>query len=277
MRPHVVAWLAERLPLAVAQVLAPTWFTMVGLAGVIALIALLRHARADRVERGAVATVVLAGYLAAVVGGVAIPALIDLVERSLDGQPMRLRLAGMTSFWGYTAGTVAVIEACRRQRVALGWLADRATPSLGVALALIRVGCFLAGCDYGQISSAPWAVRFPAPSPAWHDHVARGLVPAGRAASLPVHPTQLYEALVGVIIAVVAAVITRRRAWVGRGHVFLGAAAAYCLARLGIEAVRGDAVRGFVLGASSGQVFAVVALAAIAAVTLAQRVQRQRA
>ena len=38
------------------------------------------------------------------------------------------------------------------------------------ALALIRTGCFLAGCDHGKITGVAWAVRFPAGSPAWRDH-----------------------------------------------------------------------------------------------------------
>lgn len=271
MRPYVVAWLERFVPPAVAQVLAPTWFTMVGVAGLLTLLVLLRRARADGVDRGAVATVVLSAYLAAVVGGVTIPALIALVERSLDGQPLRLRAVGMTSFWGYLAGTVAAVEACRRTRLSLGWLADRMAPMLGVSLALIRTGCFLAGCDHGKITGVAWAVRFPAGSPAWRDHVDRGLVPVTRDVSLLVHPTQLYEALLGVAIAIAATVITRRRERVGRGRVFLGAALAYCAVRLAIESLRGDRVRGFVLGLSSGQVFALTVLIAVPLVSLARR------
>ena len=263
MRPYVVAWLERFLPASLAQVLAPTWFTMVGVAGLLTLLVLLRRARQDGLDRGAVATVVLTAYLTAVLGGVTIPSVIALVERSINGQPAQLRMVGMTSFWGYLAGTVGAVEACRRTRVPLGWLADRMTPMLGVSLALIRTGCFLAGCDHGKITGVAWAVRFPAGSPAWRDHVERGLVPVTRDVSLPVHPTQLYEALLGVAIAIVAAVITRRRAAVGRGWVFLGAAVAYCATRLAIENLRGDRVRGFMLGLSSGQVFALAVLVAV--------------
>ena len=271
MRPYVVAWLERFLPASLAQVLAPTWFTMVGVAGLLTLLVLLRRARQDGLDRGAVATVVLTAYLTAVLGGVTIPSVIALVERSIDGQPAQLRMVGMTSFWGYLAGTVGAVEACRRTRVPLGWLADRMTPMLGVSLALIRTGCFLAGCDYGKIIGVAWAVRFPAGSPAWRDHVERGLVPVTRDVSLPVHPTQLYEALLGVAIAIVAAVITRRRAAVGRGWVFLGAAVAYCATRLAIENLRGDRVRGFMLGLSSGQVFALAVLVAVPLWWLARR------
>jgi len=266
VRAHVVAWLAQWLPLDVARLIAPTWYTMVGIAGLLTLVVLLRHARRDGIDRAAVATAVIVSYVAAIVGGIAMPALLAMAEAALDGRSVRPRFVGMTSYWGYLAGTIAMVEACRRGAVPLGWLADRATAVLGVALALVRTGCFLAGCDYGKLTSGPWAVRFPRGAPAWRDHVERGLVPVTRDASLPVHPTQLYEAAVGVVIAIAAALWCRSRARVGTGRVFLAAVAAYCAARLGVEALRGDRLRGFLGPVSSGQVFALMVLAAIAAV-----------
>ena len=264
MRPHVVAWLERWLSPAAAQAVAPTWFTMVGLAGLLSLWVLLRHARRDRIDPGAVAGAVLAGYVAAVVAGMAMPALIQLVETYVDDGRFRLGFAGMTSFWGYLAGALAVTLVCRGGGPPLGWLADRATPVLGLSLAIIRVGCFLAGCDYGQVSSVPWAVRFPRGSSAWRDHVGHGLVPSSRDASLPVHPTQLYEAALGLVIALAAWAYNRRAARVGRGHVFVAAAALYAAARLAIENLRGDEARGLFAGLSSGQLFAVAVLLAIA-------------
>jgi phosphatidylglycerol:prolipoprotein diacylglycerol transferase len=49
-----------------------------------------------------------------------------------------------------------------------------------------RVGCFLVGDDYGRPTSLPWGVAFP-----------RGLPPT----DVPVHPTQLYEAVFLGILA----------------------------------------------------------------------------
>lgn len=46
--------------------------------------------------------------------------------------------------------------------------------------AIGRIGCFLVGDDYGSPSNLPWAVAFP-----------DGLPPT----LIPVHPTQLYEAV----------------------------------------------------------------------------------
>ena len=64
---------------------------------------------------------------------------------------------------------------------------NAATPALAIGHAIGRVGCFMVGDDYGQPSALPWAVAFP-----------EGLPPT----TVPVHPTQLYEAALLVPLAV---------------------------------------------------------------------------
>jgi len=113
MRPHVVHWLEAVLPGSVASALAPTWFTCVGLAGVVALFAMLSLARRHRLDAGAVASIVLWCYVAAVAAGVVVPAAIDAVEQLCTSGRVRLRWAGMTSFWGYLAGGWVVVAMCR--------------------------------------------------------------------------------------------------------------------------------------------------------------------
>jgi phosphatidylglycerol:prolipoprotein diacylglycerol transferase len=61
-----------------------------------------------------------------------------------------------------------------------------AAPALAVGHAIGRIGCFMVGDDYGRPSNLPWAVAFP-----------EGLPPT----DVPVHPTQLYEALALAVIA----------------------------------------------------------------------------
>jgi prolipoprotein diacylglyceryltransferase len=264
VRPELVAVLSRLMPGPIAEVVAPTWFTMVGLAGVVALGWMLRAARRAGIDQAVIARVVLWGYVAAVGCGIAIPMGIDAIEQVVRTGHARWRWAGMTSFWGYLGGAIAVSVVARRAGVSPGRLADLAAVPLGVALGLTRLGCFVAGCDYGKVTSGPWATRFPAGSPAWRDHVRSGLVPVGRDESLPVHPTQLYEAALGVVIAVVAFVVARR-AWAraGHGRVFLVGAAVYAIGRFWIENLRGDVGRGLFGPLSSGQVFALVVLAAI--------------
>ena len=62
-----------------------------------------------------------------------------------------------------------------------------ATPALAIGHAIGRIGCFLVGDDYGRPTDLSWGVAFP-----------EGLPPT----TVPVHPTQLYEAAALAILAV---------------------------------------------------------------------------
>ncbi|HET7500173.1 MAG TPA: prolipoprotein diacylglyceryl transferase family protein [Kofleriaceae bacterium] len=270
MRPYVLQWLAHSLRGDVAGLLAPSWFTCVGLAGLAALLVMLALARRRGIDAGSIASVVVWCHVAAVLAGILVPMTIDGAAHLIATGRLHLRWSGMTSFWGYLAGAAAVAVVCRREGLPLARVADLSVIPLGVALVFARIGCFMAGCDYGKVSSLPWAVRFPAGSPAWRDHVAAGLIPTDRVESLPVHPTELYEALLGLAIVAIAIVASRRRR--KDGELFLIGAASYALGRLAIETLRGDAGRGIYAGLSSGQIFSLLVLLAIAArLVLARR------
>jgi phosphatidylglycerol:prolipoprotein diacylglycerol transferase len=71
---------------------------------------------------------------------------------------------------------------------------DVFAPGLALGHAIGRLGCFAAGCCWGQETRLPWAVTFTNPE-------ARQLtgVPLG----VPLHPTQLYESIAEAVIFVV--------------------------------------------------------------------------
>jgi prolipoprotein diacylglyceryltransferase len=263
VRPLVVAWLARYLGADAASTFAPTWFMCVGVAGLVGLVLMLALARRRGVDAASVASAVFWGYLAAVLAGIVVPMTIDAVQHLIATGHVRFRWAGMTSFWGYLAGAAAIAAVCKRDRIPLARMADLAAIPIGAALVFARLGCFVAGCDYGKVSALPWAVRFPAGSPAWRDHLQAGLIPAGRAESLAVHPTQLYEAVLGLAIIAIAWAVGRRARTEGR--MFVAAAATYAIGRLVIETLRGDAGRGIYAGLSSGQIFCVLVLIALVA------------
>lgn len=104
-------------------------------------------------------------------------------------------------------------------------LGDALAPAFCIALAAVRIGCFLNGCCCGRSCELPWAVRFPAGSDAWTYQVfERELLPSATI-SAPVHPLQLYLALAGVLIGVIGfAALARRRF---QGQVLLGCVAAW--------------------------------------------------
>jgi phosphatidylglycerol:prolipoprotein diacylglycerol transferase len=258
-----VGWLASFTSPRIADALAPSWFTCIGFAGVASLLVFVMLARRRGIDPSTAAGIALGGYVAAVAAGIVVPLAIDAIEHAIATGHLRIRWAGMTSFWGYLAGAATVAVICRRECVALARVGDLAVIPIGVALVLARIGCFMAGCDYGQPSSLPWAVQFPAGSPAWRDHVRAGLVAADSPVSLAVHPTELYEAVLGLAIIAIGVFAARRvrRA----GELFLLAAATYAFGRIAIEMLRGDAGRGVYHGISSAQIFCALVLAAITA------------
>lgn len=148
-------------------------------------------------------------------------------------------LRGGVVAYGALAGLAASFAGLARLR---GFSASAALDRLAPCFALLvvsgRLGCFFAGCDFGVVSHVPWAVRFPAPGPAFTDHLARGLVLASDRRSLPVHPTQLYEVALGGAIALVALATSRRSS--RPGAAFWAASTFYAGGRLALDYLRGD-------------------------------------
>lgn len=268
MRQYVVAWLTPWIGRDAAAILAPTWFTMAGLAGLVVSVMIVRAARRGGDDVAAAVRATLIAYVAALLGGMAIPLVADMLAHLVRGGGLRVRWAGMVSYCGFLAGLTAAALVLRQSSLSLARFGDLAAAPLGVGIAITRLGCFVAGCDYGQVSAVPWALRFPSGSPAWSAHVHAGLMPATRDASLPVHPTQLYEAALGLLIFAIACGLARV-AWARRQHgrVFWSVAAVYGAGRLLIEMVRGDVSRGLVGALSSAQIFALL-LAAVAMAVL---------
>lgn len=87
---------------------------------------------------------------------------------------------------------------------------DIYAPFLALSLVLGRTGCFLSGCCYGKISNVPWAISFPPPSLVFQKQRLAGLVTPFDNSSLPVHPTQLYEAFVGLVLFIILLILKKR-------------------------------------------------------------------
>lgn len=126
--------------------------------------------------------------IAGVIGGMAGAKLLWTVEH-LGEEPfsdLLLSRGGMSWFGGFAGGILAGLWVMHRRRLPKIAVLSAATPALAVGHAIGRIGCFLVGDDYGRPTNVPWAVAFP-----------QGLPPT----SVPVHPTQLYEALALVPLA----------------------------------------------------------------------------
>src|SRR3954447_660553 len=80
---------------------------------------------------------------------------------------------------------------------------DVIAPSLAIGTMFGRLGCFLNGCCFGdRCDNLPWATSFPRLSPPWSDQFHGGLIASGAPWSLPVHPTQIYSAIDGLMLLI---------------------------------------------------------------------------
>lgn len=115
---------------------------------------------------------------------------------------------------------------------------------LGIALThgFGRLGCFFAGCCYGQATDLPWGVSFPVGSIAQYTMAQAGHI-AETAATPHVHPTQLYEA--GLTFVVGFALLAWHRRRPTPGMIVAGYFLAYPVVRFLLETIRDDPEREF--------------------------------
>jgi len=117
-----------------------------------------------------------------VIGGLLGAKLLWTVEHGSEGPISELLFSrgGLSWYGGLTGGVGTGLMYI----LVRGWpvvsILAAATPALAFGHLIGRIGCFLVGDDYGTPSTLPWAVAFP-----------EGLPPT----TVPVHPTQLYEAI----------------------------------------------------------------------------------
>lgn len=116
-------------------------------------------------------------------------------------------------------------EARKHHLPVMPWL-DAVAPGLALGEAVGRLGCFSAGCCYGQLCAMPWAVTFTDPS-----SLAEPL-------NMPLHPTQIYHSLSGLLAFGILVALRDRLKRPGQlMGLFL---ILFCLARFFVEFFRAD-------------------------------------
>jgi phosphatidylglycerol---prolipoprotein diacylglyceryl transferase len=181
----------------------------------------------------------------AIIGGI-LGAKLLLVLRTLPeylSQPSQLWSISLIEsagdfYGGFLGALVAVaIYFWRHPELPVWRTADLCGPAIALGQAIGRVGCFMAGDDYGKPANVPWAVTFTDPDAA---HI--GGAPLG----VRLHPVQLYESLVCFALLLFLAWLSRRKRF--DGEIILAYTLLYAVARFVLEYFRGDADRGFVFG-----------------------------
>lgn len=153
----------------------------------------------------------------------------------------------------------------KKNKLGVWSTADIFAPSIAIAHAIGRLGCFSAGCCYGKPAEGlPWAVTFTDP-----ECLAR--------LGMPLHPTQLYESLGELINFLI--LITLRRYKSFNGQLFFTYLLLYSVLRFIIEFFRGDVDRGLITSSISfpqGISILIFLIAIIGLVVLKKRSSRDK-
>lgn len=247
---------------------------MLGTSLVIGWFLAMKLAKADGIAQEEAAAIYMWTAVWAIVGARVLYVLTNLNAFRSPMDALMLHKGGMVAYGGMIGGFLASWYGCHRRGIPLLKWADVSAPSVVLGTGITRIGCFLYGCDYGRRTDVAWGVAFPNGSPAWDDHIRNGWISAQASASLPVHPTQIYESLVGFALFGFLMWMRARRTF--SGQVFLCWVIGYGILRPLIELLRADDQRGTVGPLSTSQFIGVTCVALGTALLVALLAKRRR-
>jgi len=192
----------------------------------------------------------------------------EFAARPLD--IIRIDQGGLMFYGGFILAVAVFVFWCiwkKDNPLALGDLLCVVIP-LGHAFG--RIGCFFYGCCYGKLSSSCVAVAFPRGSPAWYEQLNAGQIASSAMQSLPVLPTQLFEAVANFALFAALFLVFRRYRRGTTALYLIG----YAIIRFGMEYLRGDP-RAAVGPFSISQTISLALLATGVGFLLADRLRRK--
>ncbi len=148
------------------------------------------------------ADIVFAAALGGILGS-KIYYLIENFERvKADPMGMIFSGAGLVFLGGLMGGSLAVTYVIKKNKLTWIKFADIVAPLLILGYAVGRIGCLLVGDDYGRPTHLPWGISFPDGLPPSTYSIFQTYYPwvsleGFDPGVLAVHPTQIYESLLG--------------------------------------------------------------------------------
>lgn len=171
-------------------------------------------------------------------------------------------LPGIFAFWkgglvfygGFIGAVLFSIWYMRRHKMAFFSYADAMAPTVAIGQALGRLGCFSAGCCWGGACDVNYllAARFPPESLAYQSQQAAQVISANAATTIPIHPTQIYEAFGCALLFLFLTLWRTKKRF--NGELLALYLMLYAPLRALVETFRGDEERGRVfnfLGAAA--------------------------
>lgn len=152
---------------------------------------------------------------------------------------IKLWEGSLGTYGGAIGGVLACLTYLMLKRQNPSAYLDTYSPYAFLGIGIIRVGDWMNGTAFGKPTGLPWGISFPKDSFAYNHHLNRGWIRPDAIASLPVHPSQLYETIsCFLIFCLLLALTTRMRD--SPGSRFLLGASLYAGSRFFIDFLRDD-------------------------------------
>ncbi len=185
-----------------------------------------RRARLANVSADIIADVTLWLMLGSIVGA-RIVYVTTYWKQQFAGEPLSeifmVQHGGLVFYGGLIGATIAGIVFLTWKKLPVWKIADVLAPSIALGSVFGRIGCLLNGCCYGYACDLPWAIHFPT------DHETHGI---------GVHPTQIYDSLLNLILYFSLAWWFRHKKF--DGQIFATYLMGYAVFRSIAEHFRGD-------------------------------------
>jgi phosphatidylglycerol---prolipoprotein diacylglyceryl transferase len=134
-------------------------------------------------------------------------------------------LYGLSMLGGVLLAIATGFFVIARRKWPVWALADASIPSFALGIFITRIGCFLNGCCFGTATCSPPGVVFPQGSLPWEAYGFQ-----------PVHPTQLYGSVGGLLLLAMLLFTDRRPHF--PGFIFALFLGLYGASRFGLEEFR---------------------------------------
>ncbi len=200
---------------------------------ILGFILALRRGRQEDIAEERIVDLFFLIALSAILGSRLLFVLVNLEHfRDDPFQILKIWEGGLVFYGGLLLAVAVSFGYLRWKRLPVWKVADLFSPAIALGLFFGRIGCFFAGCCYGKETSLVWGMTFTDPN---------SLAPL----NVTLHPTQIYEAIAGLLLFLFLSWKAKRKAF--EGQIFFLFLLLYSALRFMIEFLRDDP-RGFFLG-----------------------------
>jgi phosphatidylglycerol:prolipoprotein diacylglycerol transferase len=209
------------------------WYgVMIALAFLAGLWTATLRARRENIAGEKIADVTL-WLMAGAIAGARLVYVATYWREQFANQPFRevfmIQHGGLVFYGGFIGAAIAGFIYIRWKKMPLWKTVDVLAPSVALGSVFGRIGCLLNGCCYGRPTDLPWGLTFA--NPQAHEF-------SGTPLNIPLHPTEIYDALLNFGLYVFLAWLIRRKKF--DGQIFVTYLLCYAVTRSLVEYFRGD-------------------------------------